>query len=385
MPHPKINPAVHLTPVAKGYLGWNAEAERLHELPPLGGLAAELCDGSRTEEEIAAVVAPLISENAQEALAEWFSDGYASGLLLDCDPAPPQWLSAAELHELADKLARQDRYELAIEVQEKATERNPGEAGYWNQLGWLRQTSGDRKKAAEAFEQYLELQPDDAYTRHRLIALKDEDAPERASDLSMVQEFDGFSAHYDEKMRQRLGNEAPERMTGLLWNAVGDAKELAILDIGCGTGLVGELLKPRAGFLAGIDLSPGMLEKAKERGIYDLLEEAEVVAWLENEGSSFDLAVSCDCFVYFGDLSRVVKGVAKRLKPGGVFGFSVERGEEYPHKLMMTGRYTHTEKHVHEAAADAGLEVMETREGFLRYEAGVEVMGIYTVLRKPPI
>lgn len=66
---------------------------------------------------------------------------------------------------------------------------------------------------------------------------------------------------------------------------------------------------------------------------------------------------------------RVVQGVASRLRPGGWFGFTVERGESYPHTLMETGRYTHHERHIREAAAAFGLEVRLLEEGFLREEA----------------
>lgn len=52
-----------------------------------------------------------------------------------------------------------------------------------------------------------------------------------------------------------------------------DKKNLKLLDLGCGTGLVGEILKEKYGFdnLVGLDVSEDMLEKAKEKGIYKKL------------------------------------------------------------------------------------------------------------------
>lgn len=391
MARPKIHPAIGLTPVANGYLGYNAESGRLHELPPLAALAAELADGSRTEEEITALLAPMIPKDQQDGIHAWFEEGYRSGLLIDCEPEPARWLSAAELHELADKLAQDDRGELAIEVQEKATERAPGEAGYWHQLGYLQQLWGSREKAVEAFSRYAELRPEDAYMQHRLKALRGEAAPERASDESMVQEFDDFSANYDAKMLERLKYEAPRRLVEKLWEAAGSPGGLDCLDLGCGTGLVGVGLRAHARFLCGIDLSGGMLALANERGIYDYLEEAEIIHWLENGSEKapasrvFDVATAADCFVYFGDMTRVTAAVARRLKPGGWFAFTVERGENFPHELSISGRYTHHADHLREAAKAAGLEVRLLEEGFLRYEGGAAVTGIYTVLRKPPL
>jgi predicted TPR repeat methyltransferase len=56
---------------------------------------------------------------------------------------------------------------------------------------------------------------------------------------------------------------------------VGDAAEAsAVLDMGCGTGLVGQYLKER-GFktIVGVDASAGMLEQARPKGCYTELEE----------------------------------------------------------------------------------------------------------------
>lgn len=417
MPRPKFKPSIGLVPVANGFLGYDPERDLVHELPPLVGFAAELADGSRTEEEITALLALLLPEESRATIPSWFAGGYKSGLLLDCEPAPPHWLDADELNQLACKLQCGNRPELALECQRMAAEQAPGDAAQWFQLGRLAQMAKRREDSAAAYARYLELKPNDAYTRHRLDALRGEPAPERISNEAVAHEFDRFSASYEIHVREKLKYEAPERLQEKLWHQMGLARDtdntvrnravrneevrsgeagngkagsgLVILDLGCGTGLNGMGLRPRAGYLAGIDLSPRMLALAKERGIYDLLEESEIVRWLEDQAGNghapalFDLITACDCLEYFGDLMRVVQGVASRLRPGGWFGFTVECGESYPHTLMETGRYTHHERHIREAAAAFGLEVGLLEEGFLREEAGAPVTGLYTVLHKP--
>jgi predicted TPR repeat methyltransferase len=52
------------------------------------------------------------------------------------------------------------------------------------------------------------------------------------------------------------------------------------IDLGCGTGLMGPLLRPYVGRLEGVDLSAGMVQKAKDRGCYDKLDVGELVACL---------------------------------------------------------------------------------------------------------
>ena len=412
MPRPKFKPSIGLAPVTSGFLGYDPELDLVYELPPLVGFTAELADGSRTEEEITALLALILPAESRAAIPIWFVEGYKSGLLVDGEPAPPHWLDAGELNQLARKLQRGNRPELALECQRRAAEQAPGDAAQWFQLGLMAQMAKQREDSVAAYALYLELKPDDAYTRHRLHVLRGEAAPERVSNEGVAQEFDSFSALYDVKMLQKLKYEAPERLQEKLWQQMGlasgpdntvrnravrsgkagNAKAgsgLAILDLGCGTGLSGMGLRPRADYLAGIDLSPRMLALAKERGIYDLLEESEITRWLEDQASNghaaalFDLITACDCLEYFGDLMRVVQGVASRLRPGGWFGFTVERGESYPHTLMETGRYTHHERHIREAASAFELEVRLLEEGFLREEAGAPVTGLYAVLHKP--
>jgi len=212
--------------------------------------------------------------------------------------------------------------------------------------------------------------------------LKDEAPPPRASDECILQIFNDFSSHYDAKMRDNLSYQAPERIQELIRAEIGDAAGLEILDIGCGTGLSGVGLKERAACLVGIDLSPEMIEVARERDIYDQLEIAEITEWLDQTEGQFDLIVACDCLVYFGDLQPVAASAARRLKPGGWFAFTTERGERYPFHLADSGRYTHHPDHVREVAARAGLVVVRLDEGFLRTERGVEVTGLLALLRK---
>jgi len=262
------------------------------------------------------------------------------------------------------------------------TELTPDQSDTWHAMGFAAQAVGRRDDARNAFAHYLEYRPEDATIRHILTALRDEAPPPRASNECILQTFSGFSSHYDAKMRDQLNYQAPECLQKLIRAEIGDAGGLEILDMGCGTGLAGVGLKERAARLVGIDLSPEMIEVARGRDIYDRLEVAEITEWLEQSTAQFDLIVACDCLVYFGDLQPVAAGAARRLKPGGWFVFTTERGEKYPFHLSDSGRYTHHSDHIHEVAASAGLVVSRLEVGFLRTERGVEVTGLLALLRK---
>ncbi|HEY1209372.1 MAG TPA: methyltransferase domain-containing protein [Terracidiphilus sp.] len=384
MANPVINPDVGLSPVEGGYLAYDSVRDYVHELNAMGALIAELCDGSLSVEEIRALAGPLMPEGQTTGIDGWISAGIEAGLLVwgDGTRARPRELTAEELIGLADKLRGSGMSETYFLCLKRVTELTPENSDTWHALGFAAQAVGRREDARNAFAQYLEYHPEDASIRHVLTALRDEAPPPRAPDDCILQIFKDFSSHYDAKMRDNLSYQAPERIQELIRAEMGDAAGLEILDIGCGTGLSGVGLKERAACLVGIDLSPEMIDVARERDIYDQLEIAEITEWLDQTEGQFDLIVACDCLVYFGDLQPVAALAAGRLKPGGCFAFTTERGEKYPFHLSDSGRYTHHPEHVREVAAKAGLVVGRLDEGFLRLERGVEVIGLLALLRK---
>ena len=157
-----------------------------------------------------------------------------------------------------------------------------------------------------------------------------------------------------------------------------------MLDLGCGTGLCGPLLKPRSERLTGIDLAAGMLERARAHGVYDRLERAEAVAWLEANRETFDLIVSVDVFIYIGDLEGLFAGARRALASGGVFGFSIELSaggdDGPPFALQPSLRYTHSARYIRELAARHGFAVVRSVQATMREDRHEAVDGIYFYL-----
>ena len=195
--------------------------------------------------------------------------------------------------------------------------------------------------------------------------------------------FDQFSSDYDSRMLEQLAYSAPQilrELANLLWPRAGK-NSLAILDLGCGTGLTGLAFRDLARQLDGIDLSPAMIEKARERGIYDELTVADIEQLFPSP-DRYDLALAADTLVYLGDLSRVFAVVGEALKSGGFFFLTVERKEEGGFDLGPKRRWRHSEDYIRAAAERAGFMTAGLLECSPRREAGQPVKGMAVGLQK---
>jgi predicted TPR repeat methyltransferase len=158
-----------------------------------------------------------------------------------------------------------------------------------------------------------------------------------------------------------------------------------ILDLGCGTGLVGEVFKDLAagGRLDGIDLAPRMIEAARRRGIYDdlILDDLEIVLALP--GQRYDLILSADTMIYLGDLAPTFSGVANRLAPGGFYIFAVESKSGEGWEQTPADRFRHSLSYLQGETARAGLGFVDVMETVLRLEADQPVAGFVAAIRAP--
>ena len=384
MSNPKVHPAILLSPVENGYVAYDPVRDELHQLNPVAALLTELCDGSRSVAEITTLAEPFLPPGESESVARWVAQATTAGLLTDADgqAAGHGELSAAELANLTVRLREWGKVQTAYICGKRAMELDPTNHMAWYNLGEIAHCLGKRDEARAAYEKYMEGYPDDGEVEHILIALRDE-TPDRASDRAIQHIYRNFAASYESRMVDELKYAGPQRMIEAVDSVTGVKEGLTVLDMGCGSGLGGINFRPRAASLTGIDLSPEMVELARARNLYDRLEVAEITEWLARDQDQFDLIVSTDCIIYFGDLTALVAAAARRLKPGGTFALSTELGDRAPFRLTDSGRYSHHPDHMRDVAQKAGLKVGGISEGFLRTEYGKDVIGLFTVLQKP--
>jgi predicted TPR repeat methyltransferase len=197
--------------------------------------------------------------------------------------------------------------------------------------------------------------------------------------------FDAYASRFDARLRDDLRYRAPEHLVAGLRRALlaGEGPgALDICDVGCGTGLLGPLLRPLARRLDGVDRSPRMLERAGALHLYDDLVEADLAAILASRPGAYDVVTAADVFVYIGDLAPALVAAATALRCDGLAAFTVEQSDEAGYRLTATGRYEHAPAFVRASAAAAGLTEVSVDEVTLRREQGQPVVGLVWVLRR---
>jgi predicted TPR repeat methyltransferase len=238
-------------------------------------------------------------------------------------------------------------------------------------------------EAADVYRRWLALDPESPVARHMLSACTGADVPTRASDDTVRTIFKAFAESFDEVLA-RIHYRAPALVAQAAAEVMGPPQaRLDILDAGCGTGLCGEHFKPFARRLVGVDLSAEMLGKAAVRKLYDDLILGELTAFVGGVAGAWDVIISADTLVYFGDLAPVMAAVRRGLRPGGHLVFTLEHAgdDQTPSGFRINphGRYSHTEAYVRAVLAAAELEARQVTPVHLRVELSKPVEGLLVV------
>jgi len=192
-----------------------------------------------------------------------------------------------------------------------------------------------------------------------------------------------------------------------------------VVDLGCGTGLLGPLLGNSSDTLIGVDLAPKMLLEAEKKQVYHHLFSGDLVSFLpalsrwrsgreaeevgrqpirrkfsgsvvrdvdqvveEGLGGAFRawhplkpiLVTAADVFVYIGDLKRIFVEVSSLCRPGDVLAFTVETDPSTTNQetesetvsgkrrkdfwLQKTGRFAHSREYIIDLASGIYRENM---------------------------
>ena len=152
----------------------------------------------------------------------------------------------------------------------------------------------------------------------------------------------------------------------------------SVLDLGCGEGVLA-LLKRKDVYLAGLDLSPDLVELARRNGYDDA--RLGLLTELPFDDASFDYVVSLDVFghVDFADKDAVLHEIKRVLRPGGVTMHGIESFDRKLHPDYKTASREQLAKFI---AVDGhiGLETDEDiARRFSRFFSSVQTEPRYTL------
>lgn len=281
-------------------------------------------------------------------------------------------LERAKLNEKLDKAVSEARRKVAAE---------PRSAAARFALAHALQQRGDHAAAIVEYQKCVDLDPGARGARYYLSALGAAEVPAQAPRQLVVELFDVYAEKFEADLVQSLKYGGPGFLLDAVQGVLGQrAQNLDILDAGCGTGLCGAAFHPLARRIDGVDLSPGMIAKAREKAIYAALTVGEVAETLARMSARYDLVLAGDVLIYIGDLAPLYAAVRRVLRPPGHFAFTVERGPGPGYGLAPSGHYRHGAAYVAAEASRAGFAVRARRDCVLRFEKGDPVDAAVYVL-----
>lgn len=293
------------------------------------------------------------------------------------------------LHNLGYAYLRAGEFEFAVPLLERVTILTPADPEAWERLGYalasldrtaladaaLRTATekrgalarplldtaeaaiarGDPEEIRRSLAAALEVLPGNPALVHMLAAAQG--AHSAAPPTGYVARlFDGFAQKYDRKMIELLEYRVPELLAQVVRPSLQRYRPARVADLGCGTGLVGAALADTGAQIVGIDLSEGMLARARELTVYARLVRGDLIEELRRfEARSLHAVLAADVFVYLGDLEAAFAATARALAPGGVFAFSTERLEGERYRLGINGRYAHSARYLRDLGTRYGL------------------------------
>lgn len=220
------------------------------------------------------------------------------------------------------------------------------------------------KKARIIAENWHKKMPKHTVAKHIYAVLNDKTDYNETEYNRML--FDTFAPSYEQTL-QKIDYAAADKIAELYAPMQGK-----ILDLGCGTGLLGQRLKSQQNEIIGVDISPQMLTLARQKSVYAELAEDDITHYLQTHKNKLpQTIVAADVFCYFGDLEPIFK-----LCASAKLIFSVETDDNIADfAVQANGRYKHNPRWLEQKLRSIGYRKIEITPLILRQENGIGVKG----------
>ncbi len=284
-------------------------------------------------------------------------------------------------YNLANALGDFGKLDEAIMHYQQAAELDPNHSSpVHNNLG---NTLGKLGKMGEAMIHYrraIELDPNNVSAKHMVAAITGE-TTEVAPPKYIKNLFDQSAAKFDYQLVEVLDYKSPTALRQALDDLLGKVHFRNAIDLGCGTGLSGLSFHQLTDRLTGIDLSPQMIELAKQRNIYSILQTGDLVELLNKSEEKYDLFIATDVLVYIGNLRPLFKSVQSHALPGALFVCLTESISDGTYVLRQSGRYAHSRAHIQSLADEHHFTIEFCKPAAIRVEKGKGIMGDHLILK----
>ena len=254
----------------------------------------------------------------------------------------------------------------------------------------------NRPRCSHHLKRSMELLPK-SHTMYKtaqfwLATITEDSTMDRCPEDYVKSLYSTFAAKFDHLLVATLQYETPTKLRQLVNTVVAAPEQHKFsnaCDLGCGTGLSGLAFRDIVQHLVGVDLSPQMIAKARDRAVYDHLVVGELITALAFK-NQYDFIVACDVFCYIGDLSGVFASVKYALRDDGIFSFSTEHLQDddddddattRPFVLHECARFAHQERYIRQLAVDHDFQVLTIEKAPIRKNAGKDVLGMLVLFK----
>ena len=250
-------------------------------------------------------------------------------------------------------------------------------------LAYTHHRLGETDDALILYEKLITLNPDHKSAKHMIATLRHEEILDVDNDY-ITELFDGYSDNFELDLLKTLKYQVPKLLRKELYSCIDNDHHFSnVLDLGCGTGLAGIEVHEKCTLITGVDLSSKMLEKANEKKIYNQLFTTDIIHFLDQAKTFYDLFIAADVFSYVGELDKTFSVISKNSTMNSLLAFSIEKIENNNElELGATGRFKHSKAYIEKLAIINDFEIARETEVNLRQEAGKWVEGYLYVLKK---
>jgi predicted TPR repeat methyltransferase len=241
---------------------------------------------------------------------------------------------------------------------------------YLYNLGTIYYNLGQYQACQFYWQQSLEINPNQKSLKFMLHMLDTKELDSNTHQSYVQELFDAYANHYDQHLMSQLNYQLPQFLNDYL----GHKEYSKVLEIGCGTGLCGQILKSRSKQLIGVDLSQLMINKAEKKNFYDQLISQDAQKYLQQYQQTYDLIVAMDVVPYIKDLHELLKLMRMKLSSGGEILISMETNSTEEPQLESTGRITYPENFIHKICQELSLNIIFEKKIFARNQNTIPVM-----------